>query len=334
MPITQMIAGRTFTYMECMGRNGAGETGFIHPVGIARGKDNVIYILNAGTEFLPSARITKATLEHEWLMDIGSPGNGDGQFLWPGGIALDSHENIYVTDQIDHKVVVFDNGGTSLGTWGSYGTNREQFHAPSGIAIDSDDNVFIVDSRNDRVQKFSTDGKHLGTFGASGKEDGQFTLPWGITIDSSGDIYIADWGNDRIQKFTSEGQHLLTFGISGNGPGEMHRPSGVAVDPDGDIYVADMGNDRALVFTPEGDHLATFVGDARELSPWARLTVDVNPDVIKARARTSTEPEVVFRGPVAINAGDDFRVTVVEAFNNRLQFYLKDKAYEDPQFTL
>ena len=145
---------------------------------------------------------------------------------------------------------------------------------------------------------------------------------------------MADSYNDRIQKFDSSGNFLLKWGSNGSGDGQFYSPQGVASDTSGKVYVADMGNDRALVFTPEGDHLATFVGDARELSPWARLTVDVNPDVIKARARTSTEPEVVFRGPVAINAGDDFRVTVVEAFNNRLQFYLKDKAYEDPQFTL
>ncbi len=334
MPVTQMIAGRTFTYLECMGRNGAGETGFIHPLGVTRGKDDVIYVVNAGTEFLPSARVTKATLAHKWIMDIGSAGSGEGQFLWPGGLALDSNENIYVTDQMDNKVVAFDNEGGNLGKWGASGSGVGEFNAPAGIALDSDDNVYIVDSRNERVQKFTKDGKYLSQFGGPGSDDGQFRLPWGITIDAKGDIYVADWGNDRIQKFSPDGNHLLTFGTSGHGPGEMHRPSGLAVDGEGDIYVANMGNDNLLVFTPEGDYLATFVGDARELSPWARLTVDVNPDVIKARARTSTEPEVVFRGPVGVHVGDDFRITVVESLNNRLQFYLKDNAYEDPQFTL
>ena len=334
MAKTQIAAGRTFTYLEAMGRNAQFGQGFSQPVGVARGKGDTIYVASWGSEFAPAARVTKCTLNHEFIADIGEPGSEDGQFLWPGGIALDSEENIYVTDQSVHKVVRFTNEGTFLGKWGTAGSGDGQLNFPSGVAIDKGDNVYIVDARNHRVQKFTRDGKFLAGWGGEGSGEGQFSLPWGITVDGNGNVYVVDSGNDRVQKFTSEGTYLTTFGSSGTGEGELTRPSGVAVDKDGEVYVADWGNNRVHVYTAEGDYLATFIGDALELSPWARLFVDANPDYVKARARADLEPEWRLRRPVALAVGEDYRILILENQHNRLQIYLKDVGYEDPQFNL
>ena len=98
MPQTQVAMGRAFTYLDNLGRIGVSATTFWHPVGLGRGADDVMYVANWGHEFGPGTRITKCTIStQEFLLDIGSAGSGDGEFLWPGGLAVDDQENLYVT---------------------------------------------------------------------------------------------------------------------------------------------------------------------------------------------------------------------------------------------
>ena len=335
MPTTQIAAGRVFSYVECLGTAiRLGVRGFYLPVAVARGAGDVLYVANWGIEFEPSARITKCTLGHEWISDIGFTGRGHGDFLCPGGLALDNQENVYVTDQSVHKIVIFDKDGVFLGKWGEVGSGEGQFNRPSGIAFDKDDNLYVVDTFNNRVQKFTREGKFLAIWGEEGSAEGQLNLPWGITIDREGFVYIADWGNDRVQKFSPEGAYLATFGRSGTGKGELKGPSDVAVDKDGDVYVADWGNNRVQVYGPDGSYLVTIIGDALELSPWAAAIINVNPDFIRARAQANLEPSWRFRRPVSVTVGDDYRIIIAEAQYGRLQIYLKDVDYVEPQFNL
>ncbi len=332
MPTTTLAPNRAFTYVGCLGRTANVGPGLSHPQSVARGANDVLYIANRGAEFNPAARVTKCTLQHEFLQDIGGPGQGAGRFLWPAYVALDSSERVYVSEESANKIMVFENEGAFVGEWGSRGSGDGELRDPTGIAFDSADNLFVVDTRNNRVQKFSKDGKFLGKFGSAGAAEGQFNLPWGIAMDKEGSVYVADTNNDRVQKLSPEGDHLLTFGSSS--PGELNRPSDVTVDKDGDVYVADWGNNRIQIYAPDGGYLATLIGDATELSPWAKMSVDANIDYIKARARANLEAEWRFRRPVAITIGDDYRFVIAEAQHNRLQIYLKDVDYEDPQFNL
>ena len=335
MPKTQIARGRAFSHLECLGTTiRLGGQGFYLPVAVARGASDVLYVVNWGIETAPTARITKCSLSHEWIADIGFTGRGGGQFFCPGGLALDSEENIYVTDQSVHEIVISDKEGAFLGKWGETGSGEGQFNRPSGIAFDKDDNLYVVDTFNHRVQKFTRGGQFLAMWGEGGVAEGQLNLPWGITIDGQGDVYVADWGNDRVQKFSPEGTYLATFGRSGTGEGELKWPSDVAVDKDGDVYVADWGNNRVQVYEPDGGYLVTFIGDAMELSPWAASIINVNPDWLKARALADLEPEWRFRRPVAVTVGDDYRIIIAEAQYSRLQIYLKDVEYVTPQFNL
>ncbi len=338
MPVTQIAAttGQAFTYLGCMGRGGFGawEEVFSLPVDVARGAGDTIYVLNWGLESYPCAHVTRCTLDHEWIDNIGEPGNEDGQFLWPGSLALDSQENIYVTDQQIHKVVMFGNDGTFLGKWGTSGSGDGEFNMPSGIAFDAQDNAYVVDTRNNRVQKFTRDGRFLAQWGDGGVAEGQFNLPWGVTVDKQGNVYVADWGNDRVQKFAPEGSYLATFGTPGTGKGQLSRPSDVAVDKDGDVYVVDYGNNRVQVYGPNGEYQVTFVGDATELSPWAKRHIEAHSDIRRARARANLEPERLLWRPVGITVGDDYRILIIESVHSRLQIYVKDIEYADPQFNL
>ena len=89
---------------------------------------------------------------------FGQYGDGDGQYIWLVGIALGSEENVYVTDEWLHRVVVLDGTGEYLASWGAAGEGDAEFNRPAGIAVDADDNLVVVDSLNHRVQKLTRDG--------------------------------------------------------------------------------------------------------------------------------------------------------------------------------
>jgi DNA-binding beta-propeller fold protein YncE len=335
MPSTHIASGRAFTYTTNIGKISRSETGFRHPVGLARGKNDTLYIANWGDEASPNARITKCSIpSQDWIDDIGAPGNGPGEFLWPGGLASDSAGHLYVTDQADHKVVIFQSDGQFVEKWGSYGTKAGEFNSPAGIAVDSKENLWIVDSRNHRIQKHAKDGKYLQGFGRFGSELGALNNPWGIGLDGEDNVYVADWGNNRIQKFSPDGDLLLSIAHANTSRDPLNHPSDVTIDPDGDIYIADWGNHRVAIYEPDGTFLLTIKGDASNLSSWAKSLIAANPDLAKARSRVDLEPEWRFWHPVSIHIGADYKILIAEAQHMRIQIYQKDLEYTEAQFTL
>jgi tripartite motif-containing protein 71 len=84
----------------------------------------------------------------------GSKGEGDGQFVSPGAVAVDSSDNVYVADQLNHRIQKFDSNGTFITKWGSRGEGDGQFTHPEGVVADSSGNVYVADASNNRIQKF------------------------------------------------------------------------------------------------------------------------------------------------------------------------------------
>ncbi len=335
MPSTHIASGRAFTYATNIGKISRSEIGFRHPVGLTRGKDDTLYIANWGDEASPNARITKCSISsQDWIADIGAPGNGLGQFLWPGGLASDATDRLYVTDQADHKVVIFESDGQFVGKWGLFGNGDGEFNSPAGIALDSNENVLIVDSKNHRIQRYTKDGKYLQGFGQFGSKIGSLNTPWGIGLDTKDNIYVADWRNNRVQKFSPQGDLLLSIAHADTSADPLNHPADVTIDPEGDIYIADWGNHRVAVYEPDGTFLLTLQGDASDLSAWAKAAVAANPDLAKARDRVNLEPEWRFWHPVSINIGPDYKILIAEAQHMRIQVYQKDLEYTEAQFTL
>jgi tripartite motif-containing protein 71 len=85
---------------------------------------------------------------------VGSKGSGDGQFIGPQWVAIDSSGNIYVADTYNHRIQKFNSDGAFLTKWGSEGSGDGQFNFPT-VAVDSSGNVYVADFGNHRIQKFA-----------------------------------------------------------------------------------------------------------------------------------------------------------------------------------
>ena len=331
--LTTVAAGRVFDFSHCIGMYAGSGQGFWSPQDFALGSNGMVYVLSRGVEEL-GPRVTRLTLDHEYLDEFGSAGSGDGQFVWARSLDLDDDENVYISDEQLNRISVFDCKGKFLSSWGKAGNGDGELNGPSGIAFDPDDNMYVVDSLNHRVQKFTKDGKYLSKWGSQGSGDGELNLPWGICLDRESNVYVADWKNNRLQKFSSDGKLLVKFEASGPDLGDLHGPTGVAVDSDGDVYVTDWGNHRLQVYAPDGSFVTSLVGDAQTPSPWTLTYIEANPDIIKARRRVNLEPEWRFRRPVAVNVDDQDRIFVLESYRNRFQVYNKEKEYEEHALNL
>jgi NHL repeat-containing protein len=166
--------------------------------------------------------------------NTGFPGNGDGQFYGPTGVAVDSLDNVYVVEFVNRRVQKFDPSGAFITKWGSLGSDDGQFNAPRSLAIDSSDFVYVADTNNYRVQKFDSAGTFLGwagkcTAGSNcdiaaqhsngftcdastcsgldfGSGDGQFTNVWSVAVNDLGDVYVSE--SSRVQRFDSTGMFI------------------------------------------------------------------------------------------------------------------------------
>lgn len=234
-----------------------------------------------------------STLEAiSYVRQWGTHGSGNGQFIDPIGVAVDSTGNVYVVDYGNARVQKFSFIGTYISQYGSghlvnpnfigidasnntyvtdTGSNmvvkfdasgnfltQWPLSAGQGICVDSQGFVYGVDATHNQVVKFDSVGNIITQWGSTGTGPGQFTAPQGIAADTQNNIYVSDASNNNVQKFTSTGTFITSWGSFGSAPGLFNQPAGVASDIDDNIYVCDFTNHRIQVFTSNGTFITIF----------------------------------------------------------------------------
>jgi len=180
------------------------------------------------------------------------------------GMAVDSHDRVYVFNRNPNIVYILDSDGNFVNMWGKDRFADYFQHRAHGIYIGHDQRVYLTDIGDHTVRKFTLDGDlllTLGTPGNPGKEREPFRRPCAAAISRSGDIFVADgYDNARVHKYSPEGKLLMSWGKPGSGPGEFNLPHGIWVDKDDRIWVADRWNNRIQIFTTEGKFLKQLTG--------------------------------------------------------------------------
>lgn len=209
----------------------------------------------------------------EWaLASVRQASFDTSTFLNPRGVSAAPRGQFFVADRGRDRIVVVNQIGGILTTFGVPGDGPEGLDTPTDVAVDAlRGRVFVADSGNRRLSLFSLAGAPIGQWrGAS--PDHAF-VPLAVAVaPSTGDVYVINrlpWG--RVERFSEDGRWLSGWGEVGTGPGQFAMPEDIAVHPDGRVIVADTNTSRLQLFDPAGQHLADLGGLP------AVTSVDVDP---------------------------------------------------------
>jgi DNA-binding beta-propeller fold protein YncE len=117
----------------------------------------------------------------------------------PVSVALDASDRLYVADQDNHRLQLFDRDGRVQRIIGSHGSDAGRFRSPMGLAVDASGRVYVADSGNARVQVLNTAGESLAVIG--GPPEARLQQPVDVAV-SPGRLYVSDAGRHAVQRYT------------------------------------------------------------------------------------------------------------------------------------
>jgi DNA-binding beta-propeller fold protein YncE len=180
------------------------------------------------------------------------------------GIAVDESGTIFVGNNYDKGVDVFDSQGTKLRTIG-----RGEISMPNDLALDRAGNLYVADSTANVVRVFNNEGRVAKALTGPGEG---FSFPASVAIAYSkplngpevGELFVAEQGNGRIHVFDLSGNLLRSFGERASAfepakPGQFVRLQSLDVDPSGNVHAVDSFLDTVQVFeSTSGAYLGSY----------------------------------------------------------------------------
>lgn len=197
----------------------------------------------------------------------GKRGTGVGEFNFPIGIAINSADQVLITDFYNARVQRFSAQGAFISAFAV-----SPF--PGGIALDAQGNIFVAHAgippsrydkprERDKIAVYSPEGKLLREWGKFGTGDGEFDMPGGVAISRDGRVYVADQCNRRIQVFKTDGTFVAKWGRKGFHAGEFGGdahpkaffagPTFVACDHAGNVFTTEAILCRVQKFSADGE---------------------------------------------------------------------------------
>src|SRR5450755_2445341 len=215
--------------------------------------------------------------------------------LLPQCVAVDAHDNIYVTDSEAGKVFVFDASGKYQRAIGSLKGGEGLFKRPTGIAVDSAaQRIYVTDTLRDKIYMMDMQGSVLQLIGKRGTGDGEFNFPTELRLNGS-DLVVVDAMNFRVQVLDRSGTFRYAIGKVGDGAGWIFRPKGIGFDSEGHLYIVDAQWGMVQVFDQDGRLLYYF-------------------------GQRGTGPGE-FQLPSGMQIDGHDRIYVVDSFNRRVQIF-------------
>jgi hypothetical protein len=152
------------TYRATLGVTGASGTDsahFSYPSGVAVDASGQIFVADSNNFRVQRCVLTgtgSAAYTCTTFAGVtGQTGNDFAHLGHPVSVAVDRAGRVYVADDWNSRVQVFDSGGAYVTTvGGSVGSRSGDMRGPEALAVDGTGNIYVADIDNHRIQEFAS----------------------------------------------------------------------------------------------------------------------------------------------------------------------------------
>lgn len=207
--------------------------GFDRPMDIIRRADGTLLVSEYAGD-----RISILSKDGKYIKSFGNKGRKTGELLGPQYMALDSSENIYVSDFGNARIDVFNSDGVGLFSFGRPVGDFEGFSAPCGVAV-VNDVVYVADSTPGTIYMFDTAGNYLDIL----VPKGTFVRPEALKIWRN---YILVADTNHVFAVDISSGAVFEIASTGNAPS---RITCAVPDMNGNLLVTDFKSNEVFVMS-------------------------------------------------------------------------------------
>jgi DNA-binding beta-propeller fold protein YncE len=162
----------------------------------ADGKDN-LYLLDDGNNRV-------LVLDKSWQKTNAVGAAGRGKLRQPVDLTVDNAGKIYVVDEADCPIRVFDSRGKFVSCLEKFLPGKNSHWRPAGVCIDSKNRIWAIDAGASALRAFDASGNLLQIIDAADEGSRNFFFPMQISIDRYGRLYLLQKGTNVIEVFQIE----------------------------------------------------------------------------------------------------------------------------------
>ncbi len=158
-------------------------------------------------------------------------------FSSPAGLAVDSTDNLYVSEHGTNKIHKFNLKGKKLKEFGGRGGSKDKFEKIGRIFTGPDDKIYALDYGKDKgyIKIFKPNGKLVNSFGIDVES---LTGLENIAIMHDGNMYVNDFKGSQILVYNPGGKLISKFNYDRDGRFKIAYPGSISGGYDNRLYVA------------------------------------------------------------------------------------------------
>jgi DNA-binding beta-propeller fold protein YncE len=171
-----------------------------NPAHLTIARDGNYLTLDAGHGLL--AKHSSETGRMIWSRQVVTTA---GEDLFLGRPCETAQGNIIIPGGNMRRILVLDEQGNTLRTFGEFGSAEGYVSFPVAAATTPDGMILILDRMRHKILAFDQDCRFVSEFGSMGSASGQFYHPVAMAADAENRVYVAQGFQGRVQVFRYAG---------------------------------------------------------------------------------------------------------------------------------
>jgi len=213
-----------------------------HPTSIVRDRTGKFFVAEP-----TKGQVLLIDMARQSIKPVDFSGIPSGNPVYPGNMAIDPEDYLYVVDEANQRILVFDPNVRF----------QRQIPVKDGqglrdVKVDAAGRIYALSTIDGSVRVYDRQGDLLLRFGKRGDRKGEFDFPASLAIDRKGLIYVVDQHRNHVLVFNKDGRFVFDFSQLGWREGRLHLPSFIYINGADQIFIVDRENARVSVFEQGG----------------------------------------------------------------------------------